>query len=78
MSPLRVSRRGQGVIASPIRKFLPLMRAAEEKGLSVYKLNTGDPDLFVPPAFFNELKKFKGKNLLYAPSPGDADHVAAW
>ncbi len=78
MSALRVSCRGQGVIASPIRKFLPLMNKAEEKGISVYKLNTGDPDLFVPPAFFKEIKKFKGKNLHYAPSPGYPEHVAAW
>lgn len=78
MSQLTVSKRGQEVIASPIRKFLPLMRETEKRGIMVYKLNTGDPDLHVPNAFFNELKKFKGKNLHYAPSPGYPDHVAAW
>ena len=33
MAKLRVSQRGQKVIASPIRKFLPLMQAAEKQGV---------------------------------------------
>ncbi len=44
----------------------------------VYKLNTGDPDLEVPPAFFAAMRGFREKNLNYAPSPGFPAHVAAW
>jgi len=75
---LQISQRGQNVIASPIRKFLPLMQQAEQKGTKVYKLNTGDPDLHVPEAFFEAINTFPSKNLHYAPSPGFPKHVAAW
>lgn len=75
---LKVSKRGQQVISSPIRKFLPYMRLAEERGLNIYKLNTGDPDLAVPAEFFKTLRAYKQRNLNYAPSPGYPEHVAAW
>lgn len=78
MNKLSISSRGQNVIASPIRKFLPFMQEAEKKGIKVYKLNTGDPDLEVPPEFFTEVRNYKSKNLPYAPSPGITEHVAAW
>lgn len=75
---LRVSQRGQNVIASPIRKFLPLMREALKKGVKVYQLNTGDPDLEPPQAFFDTLQTYDRRHLNYAPSPGITEHVAAW
>ncbi len=78
METPKVSSRGQNVIASPIRKFLPLMQAAEAKGTKVYKLNTGDPDIEVPAAFFDEIRNYSSKNLPYAPSSGFPKHIAAW
>lgn len=78
MSQLKISSRGQNVIASPIRKFLPLMQAAQKKGTKVYQLNTGDPDLHVPEPFFEALRAYPSKNLRYAPSPGITEHVTAW
>ncbi len=78
MASLHISERGQNVIASPIRKFLPLMQEAIKRGIKVYPLNTGDPDLEVPPVFFDRVKHFEDKNLHYAPSPGIASHVEAW
>lgn len=78
MNTIKISNRGQNVIASPIRKFLPLMQEAEKKGIKVYKLNTGDPDLEVPQDFFDRVKAYSSHNLPYAPSPGMPDHVAAW
>lgn len=73
-----VSSRGQNVIASPIRKFFPLIEGAEKRGIKVYKLNTGDPDLFVPAPFFDIIKNYKSKNLPYAPSSGVKEHIIAW
>ncbi len=73
-----ISHRGQSVIASPIRKFLPLLQATQKRGIEVYKLNTGDPDIAVPPLFFKTLRQYKSPNLPYAPSPGEPAHVAAW
>lgn len=78
MQTLKISNRGENVIASPIRKFLPFVQEAEKKGIKVYKLNTGDPDLEVPEEFFNEVRNYRSKNLPYAPSPGIFEHMTAW
>ncbi len=78
MKKLEVSKRGQNVIASPIRKFLPFMQAAEKKGIKVFRLNVGDPDLSPPPEFMRTVKKYNQKTLAYAPSPGIKAHSQAW
>ncbi len=75
---LQVSKRTQKIIASPIRKFLPLVLEAEKKGVKVFKLNVGDPDLEPPIQFWRMLKNYKSKNLPYAPSPGILEHTLAW
>ncbi len=78
MKKLKVSKRGDAVKASPIRKFLPFVYQAEKKGVKVYKINVGDPDLVPPKEFFNVIRKYDGKTLSYAPSPGITAHTAAW
>src|SRR3989338_4227718 len=78
MEKPKVSNRGTSVIASPIRKFMPLVKEAEGRGVKFYKLNTGDPDLEVPSDFFEAIRNYKSKNLPYAPSSGIAEHVLAW
>ncbi|MBP6884614.1 MAG: pyridoxal phosphate-dependent aminotransferase [Candidatus Pacebacteria bacterium] len=78
MKSLQISSRGANVIASPLRKFLPYMYEAEKKGIKVYKMSAGDPDLEVPEEFFAEIKRYGSKNLPYAPSPGIVEHVDAW
>lgn len=75
---LKVSKRTQQLIASPIRKFLPLVVQAEKKGIKVYKINVGDPDIAPPSQFLQTIKKYNKKNISYAPSPGIPEHVAAW
>jgi aspartate aminotransferase len=78
MKKLEVSKRGQNVIASPIRKFLPFMQATEKKGIKVFKINVGDPDLQPPQEFFKVIRAYAGKTLGYTPSPGIPAHTAAW
>jgi len=78
MKKLEVSKRAQNVIASPIRKFLPLMQAAAKRGTHIFKLNVGDPDLEPPKAFYDVVRKYSEPTLGYAPSPGITRHTAAW
>lgn len=78
MAKLEVSKRGQNVIASPIRKFLPLMQAAEARGTKVFKINVGDPDLEPDPRFLDEVRKYHEPTIGYAPSPGIVAHMQAW
>ena len=55
---------------SPIRKLVPLSYAAKERGIKVYHLNIGQPDLPTPPNALEVLKKVDRKVLEYSPSEG--------
>ncbi len=54
------------------------MQAAEAKGIKVFRLNVGDPDLSPPPEFLKTIKSYNQKTLSYAPSPGIKAHTEAW
>lgn len=77
MSP-QVSARAKNVIASPIRKYVPLINAAEASGVRFIKLHIGDPDLDAPPQILRAIRSYKGATLPYAPSAGLPRHVTAW
>lgn len=65
-----VSNKGLQMPASPIRKLVPFADAAKKKGVKVYHLNIGQPDLETPPQFWDTLKNLHMKVLEYAPSNG--------
>ena len=56
--------------ASPIRKLVPLANAAKERGVKVYHLNIGQPDLPTPQVALDVLKHIDRKILEYSPSEG--------
>ena len=56
--------------ASPIRKLAPLADAAEDKGVKIYKLNIGQPDLPTPQKALDVLKHIDRSTLEYSPSQG--------
>lgn len=64
------SRRGREMPASPIRKLVPLSNAAKARGIKVYHLNIGQPDLPSPPQAFEVLKNIDFKLFEYSPSDG--------
>lgn len=55
---------------SPIRKLAPLANAAKSRGIKVYHLNIGQPDLPTPQCGLDALKKIDRKILQYSPSQG--------
>lgn len=55
---------------SPIRKLAPLANAAKERGIHVYHLNIGQPDLPTPQSGLDVLKHLDRKVLEYSPSQG--------
>jgi aspartate aminotransferase len=55
---------------SPIRKLVPLSNAAKERGVKVYHLNIGQPDLPSPKEGLDILKSVDRKVLEYSPSEG--------
>ena len=56
--------------SSPIRKLAPFANAAKERGIKVYHLNIGQPDLNSPEVALEAIKKFDQKILEYSPSDG--------
>lgn len=65
-----ISERGEIMPASPIRRLVPLANKAVERGLKVYRLNIGQPDLPTPPQAFEALRHIDRKVLEYSPSEG--------
>ncbi|MCD8394562.1 MAG: pyridoxal phosphate-dependent aminotransferase [Bacteroidales bacterium] len=66
----KISQRGQEMPASPIRKLVPLANKAKARGIKVYHLNIGQPDLPTPPEGLEALKHIDRKILEYSPSEG--------
>lgn len=65
-----VSERGTLMPASPIRRLTPLANEAKAKGIKVYHLNIGQPDVPTPQEGLNALKHIDRKVLEYSPSAG--------
>ncbi len=65
-----VSDRGRLMPDSPIRKLAPLAEKAKEKGIKVYHLNIGQPDLPTPPEAIAAIKNIDRTILEYSPSEG--------
>ena len=67
---LQISQRGIEMPASPIRKLAPLAYAAENRGVKIYRLNIGQPDLPTPQKALDVFKHVDRKTLEYSPSQG--------
>ncbi|MCD7976179.1 MAG: pyridoxal phosphate-dependent aminotransferase [Tannerellaceae bacterium] len=65
-----ISQRGVSMPASPIRKLVPLANQAKAKGIKVYHLNIGQPDLPTPQVALDALKHIDRNVLEYSPSEG--------
>ena len=70
----QISQRGTLMPASPIRKLVPLADGAKERGVHVYHLNIGQPDLPTPQAAIDAIRNIDRKVLEYSPSQGDLSY----
>ena len=66
----QISQRGTLMPASPIRKLVPLADGAKARGVHVYHLNIGQPDLPTPQAAIDAIRSIDRKVLEYSPSQG--------
>lgn len=67
---MNFSNRVISMQSSPIRKLVPYSTAAKERGLKVYHLNIGQPDIKTPKSFFDAVNNFNSDVLEYAVSQG--------
>lgn len=56
--------------SSPIRKLFPLAEKAMRKGIKIYRLNIGQPDIETPQEGLDALRNIDRKVLEYSPSDG--------
>ena len=65
-----ISERAVEMPQSPIRKLAPLAAAAENRGIKIYHLNIGQPDLKTPEEGLDVLRHSGREILEYSPSQG--------
>ncbi len=74
MSTLAISQRGEIMPASPIRKLVPYAEEAKKKGIHVYHLNIGQPDIETPKAAMDAVRNSTFKVLEYTHSAGNESY----
>lgn len=72
-----VSNRARQMPASPIRKLMPLADEAKRRGVHVYHLNIGQPDLETPAPMRDRLARIQDRVLAYTPSGGTPEYLAS-
>src|SRR5580658_8009210 len=74
MATLPISRRGQLMPSSPIRKLVPYAEAAKKRGTKVYHLNIGQPDIETPKMALDAVRHSDFKVLEYSHSAGNESY----
>ena len=70
----QLSERGNIMPASPIRKLVPYAEDAKKRGIKVYHLNIGQPDIKTPEIAFEALRNFNVKTAEYSHSAGNESY----
>lgn len=65
-----ISKKGMMMPASPIRKLVPYAEEAKKRGVKVYHLNIGQPDIETPEVALNAIRNFDEKVVEYSHSAG--------
>ncbi|MEO0184290.1 MAG: pyridoxal phosphate-dependent aminotransferase [candidate division WOR-3 bacterium] len=68
-----LSRRADNMPYSPIRKLSSFADEAKKKGIKIYHLNIGQPDIETPVEVFESINQHREKVLGYGPSGGILD-----
>ncbi|MDQ6762341.1 MAG: pyridoxal phosphate-dependent aminotransferase, partial [Bacteroidota bacterium] len=71
---LSVSHRGIVMPASPIRKLVPFAEVAKSKGIKIYHLNIGQPDIETPESILDAVRHSHFKILEYSHSAGNESY----
>ena len=73
----KISQRAQNMPASPVRKLVPYAIQAKQKGIKVYHLNIGQPDIETPQSALDAVKENHLKIYEYALSEGNLEYRQA-
>ena len=67
---MKLSERAINIQASPIRKLMPFANNAKKRGIKIYHLNIGQPDIETPKEMLDVYANYHDKVLAYGPSQG--------
>lgn len=73
----RISLRDRYLAFSPIRKLTPYAEAAKKRGIKIYHLNIGQPDIPSPRIFLDKVRQFNQATVAYEKSDGTAELKAS-
>lgn len=73
----KISQRAKKMPPSPVRKLVPYALQAKQKGVKVYHLNIGQPDIETPETAINAVKNIDLKIFDYALSEGNLEYRTA-
>lgn len=68
---LKISKKGQMMPESPIRKLIPYAEAARERGIKIFPLNIGQPDIETPEIARKAVSEYKERVIAYSHSAGN-------
>lgn len=69
-----LSKKGQKMPASPIRKLVPYADETKKRGIKVYHLNIGQPDIETPQVALDAIRNFSAKVVEYSHSAGNLSY----
>ncbi|MCK5775594.1 MAG: pyridoxal phosphate-dependent aminotransferase, partial [Bacteroidales bacterium] len=69
-----ISNKGQLMPESPIRKLVPYAEAAKKRGVKVYHLNIGQPDIRTPEVAMDAIRNYDKKVVEYSHSAGNQQY----
>ena len=69
-----ISEKGRLMPASPIRRLVPYSEEAKRKGIKVYHLNIGQPDIPTPDVALNAIRNIDIKVIAYSHSAGNESY----
>ncbi len=69
-----ISEKGRAMPPSPIRKLAPYADEAKRRGIKVYHLNIGQPDIPTPEVALNAIRKLSLKVIEYSHSAGNESY----
>ena len=70
----QISNKGILMPESPIRKLVPFAENAKKRGIKVYQLNIGQPDIETPKVALDAVKNNEIKVLAYSRSEGSEEY----
>lgn len=70
----KISDKGMAMPSSPIRKLVPYAEAAKSRGVKVYHLNIGQPDIKTPEVALDAIRNLKDTVIAYSHSAGNLSY----